>query len=226
MGGLALPRSVLGISNVFDVFHSRSLKTILNAAAILSISLLAFSCKNGPSPSVTPGGGGSVSGGRVMLGIDVLEADQFAFLKGKRVGLITNQTSVNGRGIRTRQVLHRDPRVNLVPLFNPEHGLDGTEKAAAHISTRRDPLTGLTAHSLYGPTRRTPTSMLRGVDVMLFDLQDIGSRSYTDISTMVLAMEACGENGVQFVVLDRPNPLGGNRINGPGIEKRWISFVG
>ncbi len=225
-GRLAPPRRFLGISNVFDVFHSRSLKTILNAAAILSISLLAFSCKNGPSPSVTPGGGSSVSGGRVMLGIDVLEADQFAFLKGKRVGLITNQTSVNGRGIRTRQVLHRDPRVNLVALFTPEHGLDGTEKAAAHISTRRDPLTGLTAHSLYGPTRKPSTSMLRGVDVMLFDLQDIGSRSYTYISTMVLAMEACGENGVQFVVLDRPNPLGGNRINGPGIEKRWISFVG
>ncbi len=193
---------------------------------IAIVAMLPFSCANGPSPSVNPGFGGQVGGGPVRLGIDVLQEDDFAFLRGKRVGLITNQTSINRYGTQTRVVLHRDPRVNLVALYTPEHGLDGTEKAAVHISTRKDPVTGLTAHSLYGPTRKPTSSMLRDIDVMLFDLQDIGSRSYTYISTMVLAMEACGENGKQFVVLDRPNPLGGHRINGPGIEKRWISFVG
>jgi uncharacterized protein YbbC (DUF1343 family) len=178
------------------------------------------------------GGGGGVVGakanykGPLMLGIDVLEADGFAALRGKRVGLITNQTSVNRHGVRTRQVLHRSPEVNLVALYVPEHGLDGREKAAKHIATRRDPVTGLTAYSLYGETRKPTASMLRGIDVMVFDLQDIGSRSYTYVSTMALAMEACGENGKAFMVLDRPNPLGGVRVQGPPIERRWISFVG
>ena len=164
--------------------------------------------------------------GPLMLGIDLLEKRGMDLLKGKRVGLITNHTSVNRRGTPTRLVLHRDSRVNLVALYTPEHGLDGKEKAAKYISNRRDPLTGLTAYSLYGPTRKPTPEMLRGVDVLMFDLQDIGSRSYTYISTMIRAMEAAGENGVHFVVLDRPNPLGGQRINGPPIESRWISFVG
>ncbi|NNE92916.1 MAG: DUF1343 domain-containing protein [Verrucomicrobiales bacterium] len=197
------------------------MKILTPIAAFLGLA----ACEPGPSPTVNSGNGASF-GGQVRLGIDTLAEDGFAILRGKRVGLITNQTSVNRHGVKTRQVLHRDPRVNLVALFTPEHGLDGTEKAAAYISNRRDPLTGLTAFSLYGKTRKPTPSMLRGIDVMLFDLQDIGSRSYTYISTMILAMEACGENGVDFVVLDRPNPLGGNRINGPGMERKWISFVG
>jgi len=164
--------------------------------------------------------------GPLLLGIDLLEKRGRDLLKGKRVGLITNHTSVNRRGTPTRLVLHRDSRVNLVALYTPEHGLDGKEKAAKHISNRRDPLTGLTAYSLYGPTRKPTPEMLRGVDVLMFDLQDIGSRSYTYVSTMIRAMEAAGENGVHFVVLDRPNPLSGQRINGPPIESRWISFVG
>ena len=199
------------------------------AAFILSAAVLLFSgcLSNQPlSSSTDTGGSGSSYSGPTLLGIDVLERDGFAALQGKRVGLITNQTSVNRKGTKTRVVLHRAPQVNLVALFTPEHGLDGTEKAAVHISTRRDPTTGLIAHSLYGPTRKPTARMLSGIDILLFDLQDIGSRSYTYISTMILAMEACAQHGKEFMVLDRPNPLGGNRVQGPPMEKRWVSFVG
>jgi len=158
------------------------------------------------------------------LGIDVLADNDFSILKGKRVGLVTNQTGVNGSGTKTRVVLKK--HVNLVALYTPEHGLDGTEKAGAYVSSRRDPVTGVMAHSLYGPTRKPTASMLKGIDVLVYDMQDIGCRSYTYISTMIKCMEAAGANGLEFVVLDRPNPLGGNRIEGPGMEKQWISFIG
>ncbi len=173
-----------------------------------------------------PGASPAVPSQGVELGIDVLRESGYAALRGKRVGLITNQTSVDSKGAMTRVVLHRAPAVNLVALFTPEHGLNGTEKAAKHIATRQDPVTGLTAYSLYGPTRKPTPSMMSKIDVMVFDLQDIGSRSYTYISTMALAMEACGEAGKEFVVLDRPNPLGGVLVQGPPMEKQWISFVG
>ncbi len=160
----------------------------------------------------------------VRLGIDVLEARGFAPLAGKRVGLVTNQTGVNSAGTKTRVVLKKN--VKLVMLFSPEHGIDGTVLAGKYVATRRDAMTGLEVCSLYGPTRKPTAEMLKGVDVLVYDMQDIGVRSYTYISTMVKCMEACGENGVEFVVLDRPNPLGGLRVEGPGIEERWRSFVG
>jgi uncharacterized protein YbbC (DUF1343 family) len=204
-------------------------KVFLPIAAVLTTALCLVSpgCRNTSdgSSSNTENSATRYSG-PTLLGIDVLEKDGFAALADKRVGLITNQTSVNRRGTKTRVVLHRAPQVNLVALFTPEHGLDGTEKAAAHISTRRDSTTGLIAHSLYGPTRKPTAQMLSTIDVLLFDLQDIGSRSYTYISTMILAMEACAQYGKEFVVLDRPNPLGGLRVQGPPLEKRWVSFVG
>ena len=160
----------------------------------------------------------------VRLGIDVLEAQGFAPLAGKRVGLVTNQTGVNSAGTKTRVVLKKN--VKLVMLFSPEHGIDGTVLAGKYVATRRDSVTGLEVCSLYGPTRKPTAEMLKGVDVLVYDMQDIGVRCYTYISTMVKCMEACGENGVEFVVLDRPNPLGGVRVEGPGIEERWRSFVG
>src|SRR5438093_2814273 len=161
--------------------------------------------------------------GAVELGIDVLESNGYALLKNKRVGLITNQTGMDSRGIRTRVLLRKN--CNLVALYTPEHGLDGTEKAGRYIRSRRDPVTGLTAHSLYGPTRKPTPAMLRGIDTLVFDLQDIGCRSYTYISTMTKCMEAAAENHIEFVVLDRPNPLGGLRVEGPTVERPWISFV-
>jgi uncharacterized protein YbbC (DUF1343 family) len=163
---------------------------------------------------------------QVQLGIDVLQAQGFAPLAGKRVGLVTNQTGVNAGGVRTRVVLQHAPGVRLVALFTPEHGLDGTEPAGKYVASRKDRATGLTAYSLYGPTRKPTAQMLRGIDVLVYDMQDIGCRSYTYISTMVKCMEAAGENGIEFMVLDRPNPLGGERVEGPPMETRWLSFVG
>lgn len=168
----------------------------------------------------------AVARGQVDLGIDVLAQHNFAILEGKRIGLVTNQTGVNAAGVRTRLILKRASNVKLVALFTPEHGLDGTELAGKYVATRRDSVTGLVAHSLYGPTRKPTPQMLDGIDALVFDMQDIGSRSYTYISTMAKCMEAAGEKGIQFIVLDRPNPLGGVRIEGPGIDSQWISFVG
>jgi uncharacterized protein YbbC (DUF1343 family) len=163
---------------------------------------------------------------KVELGIDVLENDDFAALKGKRIGLITNQTSFNSRGILTRKLLHDAKNVQLVTLFAPEHGLDGSLAAGQHIQHFVDPMTGLKIYSLYGPTRKPRPEMMEGIDTFVFDLQDIGSRSYTYISTMFECMNVAGRNKIEFIVLDRPNPLGGVRVEGPPIEKRWLSFVG
>ena len=162
----------------------------------------------------------------VQLGIDTLRDSGFEAVKGKRIGLITNQTGTDASGQKTRLILRRAPGVSLAALFTPEHGLDGTELAGAYVPTRKDPVTGLTAYSLYGVTRKPTPDMLRGLDALVFDLQVVGCRSYTYLSTMARCMEAAGENNIEFIVLDRPNPLGGQRVEGPGIEKQWISFVG
>jgi uncharacterized protein YbbC (DUF1343 family) len=168
----------------------------------------------------------AVQSGPFMLGVDVLASRGFDLIRGKRVGLITNHTSLTGRGERTRTVMQRALGHNLTALYAPEHGIDGTVGAGIHVSTRRDSVTGLTVYSLYGPTRKPTPAMLAPIDVLVFDLQDIGCRSYTYISTMIVAMEAAAENGKQFVVLDRPNPMGGWRVEGPPLESKWKSFVG
>ena len=162
----------------------------------------------------------------VQPGIDVLAGRGFDAVRGKRIGLITNQTGVNAAGTKTRLVLKKAPGVQLVALFAPEHGIDGTVGASKYIPNRKDSATGLTVYSLYGPTRKPTPAMLAGLDALVFDMQDIGIRSYTYISTMAQAMEAAGEAGVEFIVLDRPNPLGGERIEGPGIDEKWRSFIG
>ena len=162
----------------------------------------------------------------VQLGIDVLEEQNFAPLAGKRVGLVTNQTGVDSSGTKTRLILRKAKNVNLVALYSPEHGIDGTALAGKYVATGKDPATGLVVHSLYGPARKPTPAMLKGIDVLVYDMQDIGVRCYTYVSTMGKCMEACGEQKIPFVVLDRPNPLGGLRVEGPGIEERWRSFVG
>ena len=163
---------------------------------------------------------------QVELGIDVLKQHQFSILQGKRVGLVTNHTGIDAHGVKTRKILAEAPGVRLVALFAPEHGLDGVVGAGKYVASRKDRLTGLPCYSLYGPTRKPTPSMLKGLDVLVYDMQDIGSRSYTYISTMAKCMEAAGEAGIPFVVLDRPNPLGGLRVEGPPLETQWISFVG
>jgi uncharacterized protein YbbC (DUF1343 family) len=156
----------------------------------------------------------------------VLEQTGFRELRGKRIGLITNPTGVNRRGESTIDVLRRAPEARLVALFGPEHGLDGTAKAGDHVADQTDPRTGLPVHSLYGKTRKPTPAMLKGLDALVYDLQDVGCRSYTFISTMGLAMEAAAEAGIQFIVLDRPNPVGGIRVEGPLLDPRFRSFVG
>jgi len=145
---------------------------------------------------------GANASGAVELGIDVLESNGYALLKNKRVGLVTNQTGVDSRGVRAQVLLRKN--CNLVALYAPEHGLDGTLKAGRYVRSHRDPVTGLTVHSLYGPTRKPTPAMLRGIDTLVFDLQDIGCRSYTYISTMTKCIEAAAENHTEFVVLDIP----------------------
>ena len=166
------------------------------------------------------------SGGPFMLGVDVLAARNFDLLRGKRVGLITNHTAYTSRGELTRVAMKRALGSNLTTLFGPEHGIMGNELAGKKVKDRRDPVTGLPVYSLHGDYRKPQPWMLKNIDVLVFDVQDIGCRSYTYISTMAVSMEAAAEAGKEFVVLDRPNPLGGLRVEGPPLESQWKSFVG
>ncbi len=167
----------------------------------------------------------STSHAAVQLGSEVLAARGFRELQGRRVGLLTNPSGVNRKGKSTIDLLRDAPGVRLVALFGPEHGLDGKARAGDAVAGKVDPRTGLPVHSLYGATRKPTPEMLQGIDVLVYDLQDNGCRSYTYISTMGLAMEACAEAGVEFLVLDRPNPLGGLRVEGPMVEDPFRSFV-
>jgi uncharacterized protein YbbC (DUF1343 family) len=163
--------------------------------------------------------------GEVKLGNEVLAQSKFAALAGKKIGLITNPSGVNRQLQSTIDVLHAAPGVKLTALFGPEHGIYGDVIAGGKIEDRTDARTGLPVYSLYGATRKPTPEMLKGIDALVYDLQDIGCRSYTFISTMGVAMEACAENGVEFIVLDRPDPLGGERIEGPMVEEKFRSFV-
>lgn len=167
-----------------------------------------------------------VAQAQIELGIDRLQASAFAELQGRRVGLITNPSGVDRTGRSTVDILRQAPGVKLVALFGPEHGVYGTVPAGKYVPSGTDARTGLKIHSLYGPTRKPTPEMLRGLDALVFDLQDLGCRSYTYISTLGLAMEAAAEAGIRMVVLDRPNPLGGQRIEGPRLDPKYRSFVG
>ena len=162
----------------------------------------------------------------IMLGIDVLEADGFAAVRGKRIGLLTHPAGVNRRGVSTIEVLRRGPGVKLVALFAPEHGLYGTEKASTNIPDTIDRRTGLPVYSLHGANRKPTRAQLKGLDAFVIDLQDIGVRSYTFNVAMRYAMDACFLNGVEVIVLDRPNPLGGLKVDGPLLDRELMSGVG
>lgn len=162
---------------------------------------------------------------RVKTGLEVLKAENFKSIEGKRVGLITNPTGVDSEMRSTVDVLASAPNVKLVALFGPEHGVRGNAHAGDKVSDERDPATGLPVHSLFGKTRKPTKEMLEGIDALVYDIQDIGCRSFTYISTMGLAMEAAAECGIEFVVLDRPNPLGGLKVEGCLVEDDCVSFV-
>jgi uncharacterized protein YbbC (DUF1343 family) len=162
----------------------------------------------------------------VLTGIDVLLRDGPGDLAGKRLGLITNHTGRTADGRSTVDALHGMDGVQLVALFGPEHGLRGTAEAGEEIADGRDTRTGLPVHSLYGETRQPTAAMLADVDVLVFDIQDIGTRYYTYVWTMALAMRSAAEHGKAFVVLDRPNPIGGALVQGNVLDTAYSTFVG
>ncbi len=162
----------------------------------------------------------------VKTGIEVLRDRNFDLLKGKRVGLITNPTGVDATLRSTIDILHDAPGVKLVALFGPEHGVRGDFAAGDRVDTYTDARTGIPVYSLYGATRKPTPAMLKDIDILVYDIQDIGCRSYTYISTMGNAMEAAAEQKIPFLVLDRPDPLGGLRVEGSLVEPGWESFVG
>lgn len=164
---------------------------------------------------------------QVLPGIDVLAADDFGLLAGKRVGLVLNQTAVRRDARQTTlDAFLATDRCRLVALYAPEHGIDGAVLAGDDVSNQVEPKSGLTVHSLYGATKKPTPAMLEGVDVMVYDIQDAGVRSYTFISTLVKVMEGCADAGIPLVVLDRPNPLGGEMVDGPVLDPAFKSFVG
>ena len=169
--------------------------------------------------------GSNVSRPKVKTGIEVLRDRGFEGLKGKRVGLVTNPSGVDSQLNSTVDILFEAPEVNLVALYGPEHGVRGNAYAGDKVADSKDPKTGLPVYSLYGATRKPTPEMLEGIDVMVYDIQDVGVRSYTFISTLGLVMEACSAKGIEVMVLDRPNPLGGNKIEGCYVEQPFNSFV-
>lgn len=181
---------------------------------LLTISAL-FSCKT-EADAVEP---------VVKTGIEVLRERGFEGLVGKRVGLVTNPSGVDRHLNSTVDILYNAPGVELVALYGPEHGVRGDVYAGGKVSDTKDPATGLPVYSIYGATRKPTPEMLKGIDVMVYDIQDVGVRSYTFISSLGLVMEACGEQGIEVMVLDRPNPLGGNKIEGNYVEPGFFSFV-
>lgn len=196
------------------------IEMFFRALLLLVLTIASASCRS-------LGNSDSQAGlGRAYLGIDVLEHMGFRPLQQKRVGLLTHPAGVNRMGVSTIDVLRRSQKVKLVALFGPEHGIYGDEKANVPVAHRTDPRTGLPIYSLYGKYREPTAQMLDGLDVIVIDLQDLGVRSYTYVSAMKKTMEACFKHGVAVVVLDRPNPMGGLKVDGPPLDKQWMSYVG
>lgn len=203
------------------------LTSLLSFSALLTV----MSCSQPESTTSTTGAQPEAttaitSATTVRPGIEVLRADGFRQLAGKRVGLITNPTGIDNEMRSTIDILAEAPDIKLTALFAPEHGVRGNYVAGASVANDVDKKTGIPVYSLHGRTRKPTPEMLKDVDILVYDIQDIGCRSYTFISTMGLAMEAAARDGKEFMVLDRPNPLGGERVEGNLVEKGRESFVG
>ena len=194
-----------------------------NQLIILISIIVLFSCKT--NKTVEKNATDISQSQNFKLGIEVLQQSNFELLKGKRVGLVTNPTGVDRKLNLTVDLLFENKNVNLVALFGPEHGVRGNFSAGDHVGNNNDPKTGLPVFSLYGKNRKPNREAMEMVDVIVYDIQDIGVRSYTYISTMGLVMEAAAEFDIEVVILDRPNPLGGNRVEGPLVQDGFYSFV-
>ena len=208
---------------------ARAALCALTAAAIAAgVCIFAFALAERQAPAQA--GSSYTAGPHTLTGIDALEEGNFAALRGKRsgpvrVGLITNQTGVDSQGRRTIDVLARAPGVKLAAIFSPEHGLAGNEDEPS-VANSIDAATHLPVFSLYGETRRPTPQMLQGLDALVFDVQDAGVRFYTYVTTMAYALEEAAKNHIPFFVLDRPDPLGGEVIEGPMLDRERTSFVG
>lgn len=185
----------------------------MKLAALLPVGAVALALVATPAPSVTPG-------------IDVLREERGKSLAGRRVGLITNHTGVAIDGTPALTLFREELGLHVVALYSPEHGFGGDVAAGDEIASTRDRRSGIPIYSLYGENRAPAREMLSGVDTLVFDVQDVGVRFFTYASTMKLAMEAAASAGIDFVVLDRPNPNGGLRVEGPVLEPEFASFVG
>ncbi|HEY9085106.1 MAG TPA: DUF1343 domain-containing protein [Candidatus Tyrphobacter sp.] len=183
-------------------------------------SLAAFGCAGAVARGQTPAPQG------VELGDDVFLRDHARELAGRSIGVITNQTGVTSQGRSIVDAMQSNRTLALHALFAPEHGLRGDRPAGAFVESYRDERSGLPVYSLYGPDRHPSAQMLAGLDVLLFDIQDVGARAYTFISTMAYAMQSAAAHGVEFWVLDRPNPVGGFAVEGPVLDPRFASFIG
>ncbi len=162
----------------------------------------------------------------VRAGVESFASNPPTILRGKRLGLITNHTGIDRQRTSSIDLLARAPELKLVALFSPEHGIRGTAAPGEHVASGRDERTGLPVHSLYGATRKPTAEMLEGIDALVFDIQDVGARQYTYVYTMALAMQAAAERRMPFVVLDRPNPIGGQVVEGNILDTAFASFVG
>jgi uncharacterized protein YbbC (DUF1343 family) len=191
----------------------------LAATAVVATTLsLAFGCaSSGSRPPVDR---------NVIPGVEVLLRDSLHLLAGKRVGLITNHSGKDRSGTSTIDLLHRAPGVQLTALYGPEHGLRGAAEAGVHIASTVDSATGVPIYSLYGETRVPSPQMLENIDVLVYDIQDVGARVYTYQWTMVLAAEAAAKVGKPFIVLDRPDPIRADRVEGGLLRPQFASFVG
>lgn len=196
---------------------------ILFAALSVMLGACAFSGEKASSAAASEAA--PVGEGVVRPGIEVLRSRGFEGLKGKRVGLVTNPSGIDRSLRSTIDILFEAPGVELVALYGPEHGARGDAYAGDKVEDTKDPATGVPVYSIYGSTREPSEKMLEGVDVMVYDIQDVGTRSYTFISTLGLVMRACAKKGIEVMVLDRPNPLGGEKVEGNYVEDGYYSFV-
>ena len=186
---------------------------------ILLMMLIFFFAFNGYNPA-------SADVAKVKLGDEMLFSKYHDLIYGKNVGLVTNQTGVNSQGESIIDVISSDNTVKLTAIYTPEHGLDGLAAAGKYVESYTHPKLGIPVYSLYGETRMPTEKMLKGIDVLVFDIQDIGSRTYTYMSTLNYCMVAAKKYGKTVIVLDRPNPLGGETVYGPMLKDSYITFVG
>ncbi|GAC1574422.1 MAG: DUF1343 domain-containing protein [Candidatus Elarobacter sp.] len=189
----------------------------------------SFLAASAAALAVPRAAGAAVAGrtrARVQLGDDVFVNDAWHELNGRSVGIVTNQSGVLSTGVPLIDAVHANPHITVKALFGPEHGIRGVAGAGETVGSSIDEKTGLTVHSLYGKSRHPSAEMLEGIDVLLFDIQDVGARPYTYVSTMAYIMESAAQHGKDVWVLDRPNPIGGTLIDGPVLDPKYKSFIG